>query len=308
MKNKVYIVLALLSALLAGCSEYAPYKTKNVSLDIQILDVSAGYANISITPSKNTFYYAGLMELDSNQAVPAQDDYNFMYLQLDQANIDYLEWRHDLLKDDVPYIASFVDHVLYYGNVEHTIVHLVPGRSYLVYAFVVDPETVKPVGNMYCKSFTTTDSSYKKINFDYRIDGWWDFVYPLDSTGLVNSCHPYMVYTVSQDSLLADFDNDTVKEYHKPYVYIGLRLATYNYVTTAYEENRIEYGVYSASHEYAEYAPDSVVFEPGKTYYTGIFSADGMLNHKQFQIYKFTWQPGMKQTFSHLKDDVGIHW
>jgi len=296
--------------MLSGCKSYAPYKTKDVSLDLQLLDVSAGYARIKITPSKDTYYYVGVIELDSGQTSPVQDASHFMTLQLDQANIDYLNWRHNLLEENVPYIASFVDHVLYYGTLEHTIVHLMPGQNYMLFAFVVDPILITPVGELYYKTFVTTDSSYKDIYFDYRIDDWWDFVYPVDSIGEINSYHPYMVSTVTQDSLLAYFGNDTVGAIglNKPYVYFWLKLATYNYLISEYDESIIEYGVYSASHEYAEFAPDSVTFNPGTTYYTGIFSADGMVNQKQFQVYKFTWQPGMKQTFSHLTDDVGTHW
>jgi len=309
-KNKLYLLLALAAALLAGCSPLAPYKTKNVVLDLQITDLSAGYAAFTITPSTDTYYYFNIIELDSGQTAPAKDDAHFMTLQLDQANIDYLKWRHDLLEKKVPYIASFLDHTLYYGAIKHTVVHLIPGYTYCLYAFVVDPVTVKPVGNLFTKTFTTTDSSYKKIAFDYRIDDWWDFVYPLDSVGQVYSSHPYMVKTVTEDSLLRYFEYDTigVANLNKPYSYFMLYMLTYNYLLPDYDESMIEYGVYSASHEYAEFAPDSLVFEPGKTYYTGIFSADGLLNTDQYQIYKFTWHPDLKKTFSHLTDNVGTHW
>jgi len=306
MKNRIFVILAVAIFMLLGCKSYAPYETKNISLDVQLLDVSAGYARVKITPSKDTYYYVGMIELDSGQTSPAQDASHFMTLQLDQANIDYLNWRHDLLEKNVPYVASFVDHVLYYGTLEHTLVHLIPGRNYMLFAFVVDPITITPVGELFYKTFVTTDSSYKDIYFDYRIDDWWDFVYPVDSAGEINSYHPYMVSTVTQDSLLAHFLNDTVDALHKPYCYFWLFLGAHNYILLDY--GRIEYGVYSASHKDAELAPDSVTFNPGTTYYTCIFSADGMVNQKQFQSYKFTWQPGMKQTFSHLTDDVGTHW
>jgi len=310
MKNKFCIILAFVAAVLAGCSTVAPYDTEDVTIDLQVVDVSAGYATLSIEPSKETYYLAGLVELDSGQTEPAPDDVHFMNLQLDQANIDYLEWRHGLLEDKVPYIASFVDHMLYYGSVTHTVVHLVPGRRYCLYAFVVDPVTIKPVGSLFCKSFTTMDSSLKVVNFDYRIDDWWDFVYPVDSTGQIYSAFPYVVATVSKDHLLNYFGNDTTgnDNLNKPYTYFIMYMLSSNYSASGYDESMIEYGVYSACHEYAEYAPDSLVFEPGKTYYTGIFGADGMTNESQCQIYRFTWQPGMKQTFSHLTDNVGKSW
>lgn len=306
MKSKIQMILSVLLLLMAACNTKAPYKTKNVSVNLQVLEVSAGYATVKSSTSNYAYYTTGICELDSGQTWPYTDEHHFMTMYLDELYIWYLTWRHDLLEQGVPYIATFDDHALTYGTVTRNISRLVPGHTYFLYGFVVDPKLREPVGNLSYITFTCPESSNKCINFDYRIDNSWDFVYPLDISGEIYSNHPYMVSTISESELLEHFGGDTVgvDGLNKPAWYFYNEMLEYYH--TASDDNRINYGVYTMNHGSQENNVD--VFESGKTYYTGIFSADGMLKCDKYQVYKFTWQPNMQQKFQYGKDNIGMNW
>lgn len=308
MKSKILMILPVFMLLMATCNTKAPYKIKKVSVDFQVLEVGAGYATVKTSTSGYAYYTTGICELDSNQALPYTDEHHFMTMCLDELYIWYLTWRHDLLEQGVPYIASFDDHALTYGTVTHNISRLVPGQTYFIYGFVVDPKLREPVGNLYYKTFTCSDSSNRWVNFDYRVDHSWDFVYPLDMTDEIYSSHPYMVSTVSQRDLLKYFGSDTVGTdgHNKPAWYFYNEMLEYYY--TSSDDDKICYGVYTMNHNTLMVDSDFIAFEPGETYYTGIFSADGMLKCDKFQVYKFTWQPEMQQDFSYKKDNIGMNW
>ena len=103
---------------LMACNPEAPAHTKNVEINMDVQQVSAGYAHITFSTNKNAFYLIGIQ--------PAQEDVDpqkvakhFMIMALDRAYVDYLYWRNQQLQELTPFIADFASHSLQYGTVEH---------------------------------------------------------------------------------------------------------------------------------------------------------------------------------------------
>lgn len=305
---RYFIILILAAVYMTSCSTMAPYETKDVSFKLEVIELSSCYATIRVEPSTDAYYLIGYCLLDSGEnSLPYTNAKHFMTMQLDQAYIDYLQWRHYLLNSDVVAVASFADHSLAYGSYDLPIAHLQPYRTYFFYVFAVDPVLNEPVGDIYYVTFTLKNTPDKQISFDYRIDDAWDFAYPLDSLGQICSTHPYYVLTVSQSELLEYYDGDTTgaANNNKPYWYFNRLM--FDPDEERYYSYWFSLGVYSECHKRVD-GMENVEFKAGETYYTGIFSVDGEYYDEYNSVYRFTWQPGMRQTFSPLTDDIGYCW
>ena len=132
---------------LMGCQfEKAVAQTENVTIDINVKQISAGYVNVEFTADKKAFYLTGIHqvreEVDDINKVAKQ----FMLLALDSAYVDYLFWRNQQLQDMVPFVADFASYALQYGNTDHHFTLLKPSAVELFKDF-----------NLFCNSSDSAD-------------------------------------------------------------------------------------------------------------------------------------------------------
>lgn len=268
------IVLSLFTLLLSfpSCNPEAPWETKNVDINMEIKTVSAGYVECEFSTSKEAYYLISIEKASPNYS-PMEHQKQFMMLALDSANLKYLEWRNELLNEGEFNIAPFSSHALQYGQINHFFTGLEPGTTYWVYAFVVDPELLEPAGKLHLVTITTKDSSALDIHFEYRVWGYWDYIYPVDSKGNIYGRFPYLATT--RDS------TEIAKEGKSPELFFA------EYFLFIMENNfteNIRYGVYAVENNASE---SYLEFQPGHTYYTAIVGFDGYIGNNV--IYKFTW-------------------
>ena len=193
-------IMVLVLACMASCKpDEVVAHTSNVEIAIEIKRISAGYANVEFRPNKNAFYLSGIHpvreDIDDIQKVAKQ----FMMLALDSAYVDYLYWRNKQLQQLTPFVTDFASYALQYGNTNQYFTMLRPMTNYWVYAFVVDATTNKPAGKLFIQELNTDSISTTPVMFEYRVEGQWDYVYPKDITGEINSYTPWVGETI--DSL-----------------------------------------------------------------------------------------------------------
>ena len=265
-------VLCSLSFTLFSCDPEARWETENVDITMSIKTVSAGFIECSFSTSKEAYFLIAVEEV--------RDDYNpmahqkqFMMLALDSANREYINWRHDLLKEGEFNVAPFASHSLQYSSTDHFFTGLKQNTDYWVYAFVVTPETLTPCGRLYLERIHTAPSSTVKIKFDYRVKGYWDYCYPLDSTGRINTHYPYTGLT--HDSAELAESGITPKEVFESWLELKRDYP--------YQENAF-FGVKAVENDGLD---DHAVFQDGHTYYTAITGLDGDISSSV--VYKFVW-------------------
>ena len=280
-------VLCLALILFAGCNPDAHWETSNVDISMSVQTVSAGYIECSFSTSKDAYYLVSCVPVEEGYD-PMTHQKQFMTLALDSANVEYINWRYLLLKEGVTPIAPFASHALQYGKVDYFFTNLTPGTDYWVYAFVVNPETLKPAGKLHMMTLTTTETSVVDVRFEYRVRGLWDYIYPIynDSIndranyGKINSHFPYLAAT--RDSLEIaywyeqEFEEPTLPELYFSDLFLGI--SKFNLT------DHIRYGVQVVENNGVN---SDIEFEEGHTYYTAIVSFDGFIGNNV--IYKFRW-------------------
>ena len=156
-------------------------------------------------------------------------------------------------------------------------------KDYWVYAFVVDHTSNKPAGKLFVQTIHTNDSTTIPIHFHYRVEGVWDYVYPMDSIDEIYSYIPWVGETI--DSL-------TLRQqgWNSPGEYFFHRF------TQQYEnpDSPVNYGIAAKENDGEGDYTSNIKFEKGKTYYTGMATLDAPLVYPLAQhvydIYRFTWQ------------------
>lgn len=274
--NKLKSVLCGLIALLAlACNPDASWNTDDVTITITPTTVSAGYIECSFATDKEAYYLVACEPVRTDGPDPMDPKYHkqFMMLALDSANTEYIVWRSFLLQQGEFTIAPFASHCLQYGNIDHFFTNLTPGQDYWIYAFVVDPDKLKPEGKLFIKKLTTSTESKVDVHFEYRIRGLWDYIYPLNPDGKINNHFPYLAAT--RDSASLALLGQTPEEY---FTDVFLTMSKYDL-----KEN-IHYGV---SVVYNDGYSSEEAFEEGHTYYTAIVSFDGFIGNNV--IYRFVW-------------------
>ena len=276
-------VLCLALTLFAGCNPDAHWETSNVDISMSVQTVSAGYIECSFSTSKDAYYLVSCVPVEKGYD-PMAHQKQFMTLALDSANMEYINWRYLLLKEGVTPIAPFASHALQYGKVDYFFTNLTPGTDYWVYAFIVNPETLKPAGKLHMMTLTTRETSVVDVRFEYRVRGRWDYIYPIynDSIndranyGKINSHFPYLAMTRDSLHLVDEYDNPMTPEDY--FTQEFLFISEYNLT------EHIRYGVQVAENNGENAYED---FQPGHTYYTAIVSFDGFIGNNV--IYKFRW-------------------
>ena len=275
VKSYRFAVIGLLALLSLACNPDASWNTDDVTITITPTTVSAGYIECSFATDKEAYYLVACEPVREDWLDPMDPKYHkqFMMLALDSANTEYIVWRSDLLKQGEFTIAPFASHCLQYGNIDHFFTKLTPGHDYWIYAFVVDPDKLKPEGKLFIKKLTTSTESKVDVHFDYRIRGYWDYIYPLNPDGKINNHFPYLAAT--RDSASLALLGQTLEEYFTD-VFLTMSKSDL-------KEN-IHYGV---SVVYNDGYSSDETFEEGHTYYTAIVSFDGFIGNNV--IYRFVW-------------------
>ena len=282
LSNMRRLLPLLLCAIFAACNPDVVAYTEDVEITIDVEQVSAGFAQVRFSTNKEAFYLISIQ--------PTQEGINphdiaktFMLLSLDSAYADYLYWRNKQLQQYIPFVADFSSHSLQYGDIKHFFTLLQPSTEYWVYAFVVDPNTNKPAGKLFLETITTDSVSRIPVQFEYRIDGCWDYIYPVDSAGEILSTIPWVGETM---------DSVSIREggWRVPGEYFFDRFKNVYYE----EYDRILYGIYAHENNGVGDGTSVTNFEEGKTYYTAMAALDAPLvfplPKNIYNIYRFTWE------------------
>ena len=287
--GRIIFVLCLLSIVLCpSCNPEAPWTTKDVNIKLSVKTVSAGFVECEFSTNKEAYYLINIEPVREGYD-PMNRQKQFMTLVLDSVNLEYLSWRNTLLRAGETNIAPFASHALNYGTVNRFFTNLEPETAYWIYAFVVDPDQLKPAGRLFLTTVKTTAESVVDVYFEYRVIGYWDYIYPVDSLGNIYSHFPYLTFT-ADSQFIADKTTNTPEEYF-----------TY-YFLDVMNENRtdmIRYGVNADLHDDWQ---NNQYFEKDHTYYTAIVGFDGFIANNV--IYKFTWTG--EDYVAYFKDEDSI--
>ena len=265
----------------AACNPEVAAYTEGVEISIDVEKVSAGFAQVRFSTNKEAFYLISIQPTQEG-VNPEKIAKTFMLLSLDSAYADYLYWRNRQLQQHIPFVADFSSHSLQYGDIKHFFTLLQPSTEYWVYAFVVDQRTNKPAGKLFLETITTDSVSTMPVQFEYRIDGAWDYIYPIDSTGEIISNIPWAAETM---------DSITIREggWRVPGEYFFDRFKKVYYE----DYERILYGIYAHKNDGVGDGTSATHFEVGKTYYTAMAALDAPLvfplPKNIYNVYRFTW-------------------
>lgn len=284
-----------------ACNPEVEAHTKDVVIHIDVNKVSAGYVNVDFSTNKKAFYLAGIHEVREDIDDVQDVAKHFMMMALDSAYVDYLYWRNKQLQQLTPFVADFASHSLKYGNTNQYFTLLQPNTEYWIYAFVVDAHSNKPYGTLYIETIKTLGKTQTPVLFEYRVEGRWDYVYPKDTLGNIDSHTPWVGETV--DSL-------TIREqnWRVPGEYF------FNRFKNVYNSNydRILYGIYAHENNGVGDGTSTTNFEVGKTYYTAMAALDAPLVFPLpsgiYNFYRFTWMGDSTELYFTPADCTGGAW
>ena len=278
-------VIGLLAFLTLACNPEAPWTTKNVDITMDIQTVSAGFIECEFSTSKNAYYFIDVQPVRKGDN-PMDHQKQFMNLALDSAYLAYIAWRHELLEEAAADVAPFSSHSLQYGKIHHFFTALDPNTDYWVYAFVVNPDKIKPEGKLHLATVTTRSASVVDVHYEYRVKGYWDYIYPVDAKGDIYTRFPYLAAT--RDSLDIIAQGQTPEEYFNDLFFD---------IMDNKRRDQILYGVKATHND----GWDSYIeFEAGHTYYTAIAGWDGVVGNNV--IYHFTWTGEDFESYFHDDD------
>ena len=307
MSKSIYIALASLALIeLSACNPEAnAVSGDHVKIEIHTNVVSSGYMQVTFLPNADAYYHVGIVSIDqapdTSSAVSVK---NFMQQQLDRTYADYLNWRALLLEEGVSSIAGFATHSLQYGTDEHYFTFLAPDSEYMIYAYAVDAKTNKPDGKFY-SSFTRTErtSLFEDLQFEYRVRGYWDYVYPVyqltdDAALQVLTWVPWAGASVDS-AMLAESEYTNPKEYF---------MDLFDEYTLFKQNDYIHFGIDARNNSYFTPGTSETIFEEGHTYYTGLSLMDGYLSDSTLYIYRFRWDNEQTQFYLTAKDALITDW
>ena len=289
----VLTAIAIIALCAISCNPEAKWETEDVNITMNIKKVSAGFVECDFSTDKGAYYLVAIENARIGYD-PMAHQKQFMMLAIDSANVEYLAWRNYLLKNGEFNIAPFSSHSLQYGSINYFFTGLQPNQDYWIYAFVVDPETLQPKGKLHLEHVTTKETSDMDIHFDYRIKGYWDYIYPVDSVRKIYNNFPYIATTY--DSLrLVDLGVTTDIGAVVYFAFWSQERFTYPDLAN------VIYGVHAIENDGRQSAE---MFEEGHTYYTGISGYDG--SYKQTTVYKFKWTGTKCNYYFHDTDSANI--
>lgn len=303
VSTSLLIAIAASAVLtLASCNPEAK-AVSGMKVNIHILEdiVSSGFMIFHFETSEECYYHVGIVPVEqAPDTTSSASVRTFMSLMLDQAYADYLYWRSDLLQQGTPYVAEFPTHSLQYGQVDYNFTLLKPNTEYMVYAFAVDAKTNKPDGRLFTYYVRTDPVSFyeEMLQFEYRVRGYWDYVYPIGPYGDIMSWVPWAGATIDSLQLLET-------TFANPEEYFDWLFGAYmEYML----EDRIHFGIYVHNNDGIGDGSSDTYFEDGHTYYTGLALMDGYLSQKSSAIYKFRWQGDDTQLFFTSEQSLTTEW
>ena len=300
LKKILPLLLLGISMIFLACNTKVPYSTSNVEIQIDVTQVSAGFAEVTFSTNTQAYYLMSIQPV-KDDVDPQKIAKTFMMLALDSAYVDYLYWRNKQLQQMVPFVADFPSYALQYGTVKHCFTFLEPDTEYWIFAFAVDPNSNKPIGNLFCERIHTEANRDIEMQFEYRVRGSWTYIYPLDSMGNIISTIPWAGELV--DSL-------TIRKlgYERPGLYFFDRLQE----IFQRDYSRVLFGVYVHENTEDNKGYSLSRFEVGKTYYAGMAVLDVPLvfplSVDAYDIYRFTWMGDSTKLYFTPVDCTGGEW
>ena len=294
--------MCLLAAVLCACDPNAKAYTKRIEIDINVQNISAGFVQVEFSTNREAFYLVS-MQPAKEGINPQEIAKTFMLLALDSAYLDYLRWRNEELQNLVPFVADFSSHSLQYGTTNRTFCYLQPDTDYWIFAFGVDPESNKPFGQLFLKTVTTKQKSVLTMDFQYRVRGEWDYVYPKDTTGEIISDVPWIGMTVDSASLRDEGEYRVPGEFFVQafQAYYGIKMDQMIFYGVVAHQNNCDYGGTSGTK-----------FEEGHTYYSAFAILDGPISfpppETRYDIYRFTWHGDSTDLFFTHEDCTHGAW
>ena len=298
---RAYVVL-LAAVGLCSCDPNAKAYTKRIEIDINVQNISAGFVQVEFSTNREAFYLVS-MQPAKEGINPQEIAKTFMLLALDSAYLDYLRWRNEELQNLVPFVADFSSHSLQYGTTNRTFCYLQPDTDYWIFAFGVDPESNKPFGQLFLKTVTTKQKSVLTMDFQYRVRGEWDYVYPRDTAGEIISDVPWIGLTVDS-ALLRD-----EAECRVPGAFFVQAFQAYYGIKM---DQMIFYGVVAHQNNGDNSGTTETKFEEGHTYYSAFAIMDGPISfpppETMYDIYRFTWHGDSTNLFFTHEDCTHGAW
>ena len=279
IKNLKYQITLLLAIIMfCSCDPEAKWETSDVEITINVQTVSAAFIRCEFKTNKEAYYLISC-EPVVKDVDPMSYQKQFMMLSLDSANVEYLAWRHEQLLNGEFNIAPFSSHALQYGNVNHVFTLLEADTDYWVYAFVVNPETMAPVGKLYLTTVHTAPYSTVDVTFEYRVD-----------------YYPYIAATCDS-AFVADTYGQT--PYERLYELFSFIAESKDLL----EEN-IRFGVNAIDNSFL--GTGYVTFEEGATYYTAIAGCDGEMG--SLSVYRYVWTGDDFEAYFTDEDNILSNW
>lgn len=295
--RKSYVILYLASLLtvlcLTSCDPDAKYYTKKVSIKIEQKRKSLSYVEAEFTTNKEAYYYMNILP-DSNTEyvnLMRKNPKQFMSLMIDSAYVEYVEWRYSFLKAGESNVADFASHSLRYGPVKKFFQNLKEGSKYHLFAFAVDAESNKPIGELYTLDVETLTHQAVNIHFNARVSGNWFYIYPLDEKNSVIDYSPYVWSYI---------DEEFFEEKYKKNPEAFLRFLLYGDEEEGYVDITADISSMGID---VDNDNDRQVLEPGMTCYIIIASLDGGIN--KITEYKFVYNgPQTEFELIYGRDDI----
>ena len=289
MTKHIFFTLAVAALAIAfsACNPDAVAESgMSVEIKIEPHIISSGFVKCTFKTNKDAYYHIGIVPVsDAPDTTQAASIKSFMTLQLDRAYALYMEWRGDILAQGIQPVAEFATHSLQYGIADYNFTMLEPDTEYMIYAFVVNSHTNQPDGRLYTYYLRTEQTSlFEDMQFEYRVRGYWDYVYPTfyffeNDGAVIVEYVPWAEATVDSLTLVQ-------YGYANPHAYFVETFAGYVLFN---EDARIHYGIYAHNNNGLGDGSSYTLFEENHTYYSGITLMDGYQSIEASVVYKFTW-------------------
>lgn len=179
---KIYNFLMALSSclvLLCACNFESEmhFLKKPVAIDILLRENTLGATKVYIEafPAHDEVYYVWDVVPCERLDNFKRSEKQYMELVLDGLYAQYINWRHQKLEAGEHYIGTFANQYLSYGKTHYFYTELTPDTDYYVFAFCVNSETNRPMGELTKKKFHTkapASPNYRnEMTIDFEVNG-----------------------------------------------------------------------------------------------------------------------------------------
>ena len=160
-----------------------------------------------------------------------------------------------------------------------------------LFAFAVDAESNKPIGELYTLDVETLTHQAVNIHFNARVSGNWFYIYPLDEKNSVIDYSPYVWSYIDEEFFEEKYEKNP--EAFLRFLLYGDEEEGYVDITDDISSMGID----------VDNDNDRQVLEPGMTCYIIIASLDGGIN--KITEYKFVYNgPQTEFELIYGRDDI----